>query len=208
MMATLLCAATRIEAEACARGSGAEVLRTGVGAACAGAALEERIARSKPSRIVSTGFAGATGLAPLVWVRAARVFGTDGEAIDVTLVDGPDDAIACDVHEVADLVTQHAREGQRVVDMESAALARVAAAHGLPFAVVRLVTDTPAAPLPAFLGAFTAAMAARGPRRAAHALRGIRDLVRSPADALALARAGKRWPAALTERWRRARGWI
>jgi hypothetical protein len=89
------------------------------------------------------------------------------------------------------------------VDMESAALAEVAAAAGLPFLVLRLLTDTPARPLPAVGRALAATLAAAGAlSRAAHCARAALDAARAPNVAAAFVRDALRWRARLRAGWR------
>jgi nucleoside phosphorylase len=128
----------------------------GVGAARAGAAARALAGHARPAALVSTGFAGAladdlapgdlvlggtagfpAGAALLRRARAAdpaaRV--ADGLAVDRVLVDAAEKAEA------------RRRAGAAVVDMESAAVGRVAREFGIPFLCVKAVLDTPAAPL-------------------------------------------------------------
>jgi hypothetical protein len=86
--------------------------------------------------------------------------------------------------------------------MESAALARAAAEGGVPFTVLRLVTDTPAAPLPPLARSLAAAFAARGLERGGHGLRAIADAARRPAQTARFVRASLGWCRALRVAWR------
>ena len=156
----LACAASRTEAGACAV-EGVEVLRTGVGPARAAAALTRRLARGpRPSLVVSSGFAGALSAhLPLhACITAGAVHRLEGgRAVPLALGPGalrmaqglPRCALLS--ASVVTRATAPALPAPSVVDMESAALAEVAAAAGVPFAVLRIVTDTPAAPFPAFV---------------------------------------------------------
>jgi hypothetical protein len=88
--------------------------------------------------------------------------------------------------------------------METAALAGAARAAGSPLAVLRVVTDTPAEPLPELARAAAAALASPvGLRRAALAGRTVAEALRAPRAALALARASRGWTRALEEAVRR-----
>jgi nucleoside phosphorylase len=218
----LVCAATGTEAAACRRGiadamaSGIDVLTTGVGPDRAAAALERRLLacppEQRPALIVSSGFAGAltAGLAPLAWVTASSVHRlVDGRAVEVALPGGllrvAEDAIACQVvsagHAVAHGVLGVSEPA--AVDMESAALAEVAASAGLPFLVLRLLTDTPAHPLATVGRALAATLAAAGPAsRAAHGVRAALDAARAPAEAAAFVRDALGWRARLRAGWR------
>lgn len=219
----LVCAATGTEAAACRRGiadagaSGIEVLTTGVGPEHAAAALERWLeARAgddgRPALIVSSGFAGAVtpGIEPLSWVTAASVHRlVEGRAAAVALPPGllrvAEGATPCSVVS-ADHVRSDEVAGLAVpaaVDMESAALARVAGAAGLPFLVLRLVTDTPARPMAPLGRTIAAVLGAEGvATRAARAARVALDAARSPGQALAFAREGIRWRDLLRAGWR------
>lgn len=86
------------------------------------------------------------------------------------------------VDDAADRERLHAASGASFVDMESASLAALAASRGIPWAIVRIVTDTPDRPLDwldDLLGGLTGAP---GRRRVAAAL------VRRPWHVLRLAR--------------------
>jgi nucleoside phosphorylase len=212
----LVCAATRSEAVACAAGlagaAGFEVLRTGVGMERAAAALRERLARGpRPDLVVSSGFAGALGAdVPLhAWVTARALHRIEaGSTVEVPLAPGLlrplPDAIPCAVVSAAAVLAGgHAAPAPAAVDMESAALGATASAAGVPFAVLRLVTDTPAVPLAAAARAAGAALAARG--IVARAMLGARvaaEVVASPAETARLVRRSRLWRDLLRDGWR------
>jgi adenosylhomocysteine nucleosidase len=128
----------------------------GVGAARAEAAARALAAHARPDALLSAGFAGALAddLAPgdLVLggsagfpagaslLRRARAADPAARIADCLAVDrvlvGP-----------AEKAEARRRGGAVVVDMESAAVGRVARELGLPFLCVKAVLDTPAAPL-------------------------------------------------------------
>ncbi len=224
----LVCAATSTEAAACRRGiadaaaAGIDVLTTGVGPARAAAALARRLLAGasdgtlspdeRPTLIVSSGFAGAltAGLAPLAWVTASSVHRLVGDrVVEVALPRGllrvAEDAVACQVVS-ADHAVAHGVIGVSelaAVDMESAALAEVAATARLPFLVLRLLTDTPAHPLATVGRALAAALAATGAAsQAAHGARAALDAARAPTQAAAFVRDALRWRAQLRAGWR------
>jgi len=223
----LVCAATSTEAAACRRGiadaaaAGIDVLTTGVGPARAAAALARRLLAGagdgslppdeRPALIVSSGFAGAltAGLAPLAWVTASSVHRLVEDRVVEVLPRGllrvAEDAVACQVVS-ADHAVGHGVIGvsePAAVDMESAALAEVAAAARLPFLVLRLLTDTPARPLATVGHALAAALAATGAAsQAAHGARAALDAARAPTQAVAFVRDALRWRAQLRAGWR------
>ena len=224
----LVCAATGTEAAACRRGiadagaAGLEVLETGVGPARAAEALARRLPpradggpRSpdrEPALVVSTGFAGAltAGVASLAWVTASSVHRlVDGRAEEVVLPPGllrlAQGAIPCQVVS-ADHALARGVPGlvdPAAVDMESAALAEVAGAAGVPFLVLRLVTDTPARPLAPLGRRLALALAAEGVAdRAAHGARAALETARSPLRSAAFVRDSLGWRARLRAGWR------
>lgn len=210
-MRVVVCAATGAEHEAVAAGiadAGAagslEVLLTGVGPAHAKRALSEHLDRGGPrvDLVVSTGFAGARdrSLARMSWVTATKVRGVDG----VTLREAPSPAARCEIVSSAELVDVRSESAGVAVDMESAALAEVAARHSVPFMVLRLVSDTPDAPLPNFLTPFAASMAADDARsKLKLAARGLRAALVDPKGVVTVVKEGREWTRALREGWSR-----
>lgn len=105
----------------------------GAGARLALRAAEEALAHARPSLIVSTGYCGA--LAPhlrigdIVVCRQAG--GEPGEILGVDHV----------VTTAGDKRKAFARTRAAAVDMESHALAQLAAGHGIPFRIIRAVSD-------------------------------------------------------------------
>lgn len=195
----LLCAATGTELDACKRGTPRFAhLLTGVGAVHAARALSERlVAGERPSLVVSSGFAGALrGDLPVgTWVTA-RTLPAAG-----TLREAPPPAVPCAMVS-SDVLVQGQRLDGDAVDMESVALAAVAHEHGLPFMVLRLVSDTPADPLPRFLGGFTDAMAATSRRgKLGGIARGLRGVLDDPRGVVRVVREGRAWTRDLERGW-------
>jgi len=217
----LVCAATGAERRSCARGiadSGArgwEVLRTGVGLARAGRALQGRLSRGpKPSLVVSSGFAGslARGLEPLTWVTALSLHRLAGDRLVPVELSGrlrcvTPGPVPCPVVSVEEVLIPGAPapalSGRAAVDMESAALAEVAMAAGIPFAVLRLVTDAPGAPLPGIARSAAAVLASGDPlERARRAARLCGEVARDPGGAIRFARTSLEWCRRLRDGWR------
>ena len=224
----LVCAATGTEAAACRRGiadaraSGFEVLTTGVGPARAAEALtcwlRDRAAGAapgsfgRPALVVSSGFAGAlsSGIGPLTWVTASSVYRlVDGRAVPASCPGGllriAERATACNVISSGEVLGRGVPglPDPAAVDTESAGLAEAAAAAGIPFLVLRLVTDTPARPMAALGRSLAAVFAAPDVTgRAAQGARAALEAVRSPADALAFVRESMGWRDRLREGWR------
>ena len=224
----LVCAATGTEAAACRRGiadagaSGFEVLTTGVGPERAAEALtgwlRDRAAGAahgpleRPALVISSGFAGAlsSGIEALAWVTASGVYRlVDGRAVPASYPGGllriAEGATACHVLS-GDEVLGRSVPGlpdPAAVDMESAGLAEAAAAAGIPFLVLRLVTDTPGRPMAALGRSLAAVFSAPDVAgRAAQGARAALEAVRSPAHALAFVRESMGWRDRLREGWR------
>lgn len=130
---------------------------SGVGAEAAEAAARQLIAGHRPQAVVTAGFAG--GLDPRLArgsvVRASRVVrDDDATAIDLAGAETSSgmltivsvDAVAATVRAKQALA---ARTGAHAVDMETHAVARVAARAGLPCHSVRVVSDAAHESLPA-----------------------------------------------------------
>jgi adenosylhomocysteine nucleosidase len=131
---------------------GAEVVatRTGIGPALAEAATEQILGSTDVDRVIVVGIAG--GLAPAsavgdLIVPEAVVDAATGERFRVTpagdlevqgviRMGGPDD-YGLDDDDVARLL----EEGFTALDMETAAVARVCARHGIPWLAFRAISD-------------------------------------------------------------------
>ncbi|HEX3851587.1 MAG TPA: hypothetical protein VHW01_11515 [Polyangiaceae bacterium] len=211
----LVCSATKSEHEACALGirdagaRGFESLLVGVGPRHAARRLRERLASGPaPSLILSCGFAGALAgeLAQGTWIMAETLSEwTDGALLPITAPAPLPVAVLDWPHSRCDLVSADhlirpdsplcrlASIRPLVADMESAALAREAAACGVTFSVARLVSDTPDHPLPEFLSPFTAALASSGAGpRFTLAARGIGSAFTDPRGVARLLSEGRR----------------
>jgi hypothetical protein len=224
----LVCAATGVEARACRRGireasaeARFEVLVTGIGGRAARAALDARLALdtpARPSAIVSAGFAGAAdpGLAVGGWTVAAEV-AREGEgrltappawvhALAARLEARPVRCLTVDALRTPPFPDPEDAGGPgilpRIVDMESYPLAVAAAQAGIPFVCCRVVSDTPAQPLPLALGHFTQAMLGGGARsRLRHAGRGAAEALGDPLSLGRYLATARRLPRALAEGW-------
>jgi adenosylhomocysteine nucleosidase len=128
----------------------------GIGAARAEAAARRLIERFRPAALVSTGFAGA--LADDLTPGDLVIGGSTGfPATDALLQRARAADPAARIAEVVtvDRVVLDLREKRQIhretlaaaMDMESAAVGRVAREHGAGFLCVKAVLDTPAAPL-------------------------------------------------------------
>jgi hopanoid-associated phosphorylase len=131
-------------------GGHGEVLRTRLAAA---------IAANRPSGLLSIGLAGglAADLAvgQIVIGTAVAAHPTDTAWTEQLLVanqgavSGPVAGVATPAASVTEKAALHAATGSIAVDMESLIVAEVAAAHGLPFAILRVIGDSAADTLPA-----------------------------------------------------------
>lgn len=173
---TLLCAATKLEAQACRRGiesSGLkevfEICLTGIGMASANRALGKRLDRKdlpKPARVISTGFAGASDPKITVgtWILGRNVgeakssgrielnwqsFKTALNETNLLL-----NAVEVTSLEKVDAWDRKFSQVPRAVDMESFALAQTAQSHAIDFQIFRLVSDNPDAPIPEAIAHF------------------------------------------------------
>lgn len=146
-------------------GSRPKVVLSGVGPRAAGQAAE-KLARAGAAGLVSFGYAGALNPA----LRSGTLIlpdeiidgdgnrhGTDRDwlrglaaaiAPDVPVVTGPLLSVARMLASAEDKHAAHLATGAVAVDMESAAIAAVAARHGLPFIAVRAVLDEAAQTVP------------------------------------------------------------
>ena len=140
---------------------------TGDGAARAGEKAAQLVERARPRVLVGAGIAGALspGLEAGAIVASSRIHDGDGDAPP------PDAALLARAIEkgaaAATLVTvgrpiTEAQEKKRLagsfggvsaVDMESAAWARVAASRGIPYVIVRSISDPAEETLPEYLAA-------------------------------------------------------
>ncbi len=123
--------------------AGCRIIAAGMGADAATRGAEKLVASQRLSALISAGYAGglvAPALPGTIVVDTAdsRLSAclppaARGRIVDATgMVKTPD--------ERARLAAQ---TGAIAVDMESAAIAQIAARHGLPFAAVRAITDGP-----------------------------------------------------------------
>lgn len=160
---------------------------------------ELEAAAPKASAILSAGLCGALspGLKPGDWVVAMEVITTDGAHIatdknwSIALMKALPDAragllLGSDVMiaDAAGKARAHDHTGTIAVDMESHVAGEVAARHGLPFAVARVVSDAADRSLPK---AAQAGMAADGGMDIGAVLRA---LARDPRQLPALIRVG------------------
>src|SRR5271170_8068587 len=145
MAKILVCGATRTEAEACRQGirqagldSQFEILHCGIGPAEAAESLKARLqSGSKPSLIVSSGFAGSWSaeLDIGTWISAGTLTNDLKDSIQgLKLIPGATPSHLISVPEILETppkeLTQGLLELPIAVDMESFALARVAQRAG------------------------------------------------------------------------------
>ncbi|HTP26600.1 MAG TPA: hypothetical protein VMK12_13230, partial [Anaeromyxobacteraceae bacterium] len=189
-----------------------EVLTTGVGPPRAVEALRERLGQGpRPELVISSGFAGALteGVELHAFVTASAVrWLVEGRSSPLRLPCTPRSvrgALPCQVFSCGKVVLGGALSGfsgPAAVDMESAALAEVAAGAAIPFAVLRLVTDTPASPISPLAIHAARALSERGVRRAGGTARLVLEAARDPARAFSFVRASRNWCALLRRGWR------
>lgn len=140
---------------------------TGDGSNCAARRARQLCEVYRPMALMGLGVAGAltSSLAPLDLVASARLRSDSGDAppADVTLLSLATTAGARPgtlVTVLAPVVSASSKralaetlgdEGVAAVDMESAAWARAAAGAGVPFVVVRVISDSAEEELPGYL---------------------------------------------------------
>lgn len=196
------------------------MLLTGVGPRRAARSLEMRLARGRrPDLVISSGFAGA--LSPTLmlssWISGARIGEWNGARAvpveGVALAKGPPGVVRCEVRSSSELalggtMTLADAADPVVVDMESAALAQVAARWEIAFAIVRLISDTPAHPLPAFSAPFASALAAtEAGERLSLAGRGLVGAMIDPRGVIRLVRQSLACLRELEDGWQRLAEW-
>jgi 4-hydroxy-3-methylbut-2-en-1-yl diphosphate reductase len=201
---TLLCAATGVEAKACRQAGDMEICLTGIGMKRAREVLGKRLDNKNlpvPVRIISTGFAG-TSIADLPvgsWIVGKRVGRVGSEQISLpwqklesALTTSGLFWRSVDITSVEKVVSFADVKEALVVDMESFALAEVAGARGIEFQVLRLVSDTPAQPIPEAIGLFASG----------RLLRGAGQAIGSPLAFASFLARGSRLPRMLRDGWR------
>jgi adenosylhomocysteine nucleosidase len=182
------------------------VVAAGGGTPAGAEAAAERLVAGGASALLSFGLAGGLdpALRPGDVVVAAEVIENGRRiAVDVALARrfgtpaGTVLAATRAVTTVADKAVPFAATGALAVDLESGAVARVAARHALPFAVVRAICDPAGRALPA------AALMAMDAWGAIRPLRLLAALARAPGEIVDLIALGRDAAAA-----RRALIWI
>lgn len=204
-----------------------DVLHTGVGPHRTAQAAHRYLTTTAGAveLVVSAGFAGSADdqLEVGEWITASSLAAiepqTTAEAVasitDARLLSMADRAVRpCGVLSVPRLaalpsrseLASHALQGDAAgllaVDMESAWLGRVAAQHGVALMVLRMITDTPRKPLPAFVARWIGAMdePTLG-RQLVAAAPALSETLRGANKAVCLVRNGLRWRAALQRGW-------
>ena len=132
------------------------VVHTGVGEAATRASMQQFLRTHSPAALISSGFAGALtddlGVGDLViaqnftapeWLEQCRQCGGEGARVGILATNS---AIADAPSARADLA---ARTGAIAVDMETQCIAEACRAASIPMISLRVISDTPAAPLPA-----------------------------------------------------------
>lgn len=227
----LICAATRIEARACRSGienahaaDRFEVLQTGIGLRAAEAALRRHVdgrGSVKAKAIVSSGFAGAksSSIELGTWVVASAV--TRAGAAELPTAGRVAELLAraplrwsqarCLSREAVSHAGEALPDGGalQVVDMESFALAQIAHELQIPFDVLRLISDTPAQPIPEAVGTFTAVATAEGTAERARRLwSGSLQALASPSAMVGFVTRSISLPTQLAQGWEvLARAW-
>ncbi len=131
-------------------GQAISVLHTGVGEKTTRARLTAFLQQAKPDRLISSGFAGALGAR----LRVGDVF-LDEQYSEPALIRGSALPIAR-LTTVSEVIENSAARAQLAlqtkadaVDMETACIAELCRAAQVPMMALRVISDSPAQPLPA-----------------------------------------------------------
>ncbi|MFL5812833.1 MAG: hypothetical protein ACJ763_04600 [Bdellovibrionia bacterium] len=219
----LVCAATSVEAKACAQGisragqSGRyEVLQTGMGLIQARQILEKRLSNPQlpqPSRVISTGFAGSwtNDLAIGYWISGQSIETQSGQA-PITLDTFPlFRNFSFPVHPARVITIEQANSKGKAhapgalpvaVDMESYAWAEICRVKNIPFQILRLVSDNPSAPLPEAIGSFASVATAPTIQGKFQSLtRGLSQAFQEPKALAGFIARGTKLPGLLAQGW-------
>ncbi len=157
------------------------VLTTGMGIEAASNVLYQYLkSNAKPDLVISTGFAGTYSLdlsiGDWVWGDAVYLWKNPAASPELELIWSKADIPGFSASALnprsgivvtAPVVINYANIEKPespiygspiVVDMESAGLANICKQRGVPFAVLRIITDTPSTPFPDFVGLFATAL--------------------------------------------------
>lgn len=215
-MEILICAASGIETKACRIGLQAagiskpfKILKTGIGLEKAEKSLNQYLNQgNNPDLIISTGFAGAvTRDLPLYsWVIAEQVFSSKGETTNLNpLIDIPDASRSSIVSlphlyspNKSGQLPQSLPDQRLAVDMETAALTKIAGHHKIPILALRLITDTPEEPLSQLMYRIEEGYQAKGRLRVG---RVVLDILRDIPEAGEMYREIKTCAKLLSEGW-------
>ena len=117
----------------------------GAGATRAASAVDESLKFFPAEAIVSTGFCGALSpeleIADVVVGTAVTAGSRTFPALQLTSTRPHHIGVVCSIDRVAQTAAEKRRLSGSVVEMEAGGVAERAAAHGLPFYCVRVVTD-------------------------------------------------------------------
>jgi adenosylhomocysteine nucleosidase len=145
----------------------------GIGAGPARRAAECVMSAFNPSVLISVGFAGSLDSmlnAPDIFVPAKVVDVCSGKEFATGEANGTSTTLLT-LDDIADVASKQALARDydaQAVDMEAAAVARVAAGHGLEFRAVKAISEDIGFPLPSFAPFITAEGGLRSVSLAAH----------------------------------------
>lgn len=227
----LVCVATSVEAKACRQGIARagqtdhyELLQTGMGIIQARLALEKRLANlqlPKPSRVISTGFAGSwtNELRVGNWISGQSVETQSGQdRVELSKMNLEEALLSrklsFPVHPSRVITIEQANSHGRasssvlspslpvIVDMESYAWAEICQARGIPFQILRIVSDTPDAPLPESVGSFASVATAPTVQEKFKSItRGLTQVVQDPLALAGFITRGTKLPGLLSQGW-------
>ncbi len=218
----LVCAATSVEARACRKGvdqarasARYEILQTGMGLEKARAALENRLldsGRPRVSLVISTGFAGSwtRSLSAGAWISGASIeshlaeqrfdLGLGLNSFSASLARVISISQACSEGEAGVFVDS---DLPIAVDLESSSLAEVCRDRGIPFQILRLISDSPDAPLPRCIGCFASVFTAPSAREKFRSLlQGLSLVIAEPLSLARFIARGTKLPSLLSQGWK------
>jgi hypothetical protein len=175
---------------------------------------------SRPSLVISTGFAGSwsQNLAVGDWALGQSVeshlpgefYQLEGapfgkipfKALPVRMI-----SLLSPTSKPNDLPVSRDSNLPIAVDMESFAWAKVSQSHGIPFRVLRLISDSPEAPLPEAVGSFASVL---GAKKTADKLgliaQGLKQVAGEPVNLARFLVRGTKLPKLLAQGWQEIAG--
>jgi hypothetical protein len=179
-------------------------------------ALEKRLSDSqlsRPSRVISTGFAGSwtNDLAVGSWILGKSVEIQGGQMPIALEGFTPVRSFSFPMHPARIITLEQAISTSKAhapgefpvaVDMESFAWAEICRSRTIPFQILRLVSDNPGAPLPEAIGSFASVATAPSVQGKLQSLtRGLSQALQEPKALAGFIARGTKLPGLLAQGW-------